>query len=71
MLSILVTIGVVSSMKMKGTVGLALGAQAMLTTALGGTMMLFYYLICDRSLLAGAAKGVVAEGFAAAKKEHM
>jgi len=65
-LSVLVTIGVVGAFKMKGAVGLALGAQAMITAALGGTMMLFYYLICDRALLAGAAKGVVAEGFAQA-----
>jgi len=53
-LAVLVTIGVVSTFKMKGATGLALGAQAMLTAALGGTMMLFYYLICDRALLSAA-----------------
>lgn len=50
-LSVLVTIGVIGAFKLKGATGLALGAQAIITTALGGTMMLFYYLICDRALL--------------------
>lgn len=48
--SVLMTVGIMTS-KLRGTLGIALGAQAMLTTLIGGTMMLFYYLICDRALL--------------------
>ena len=62
-LSVLVTVGVLSTFKLKGATGLALGAQAALTTALGGTMMLFYYLICDRALLSGTVKTVTSENF--------
>lgn len=50
-LSVLMTVGVLTSTKLKGSLGLALGTQAILTTLIGGTMMLFYYLICDRALL--------------------
>lgn len=53
--SILATIGVFSYMKKLGGAGIALGIQGLITTALGGTIMLFYYLICDRALLANAA----------------
>jgi hypothetical protein len=49
-LSILATIGVMAS-KVKGMLGVALGTQAIVTTLIGGTMMLFYYLVCDRALL--------------------
>jgi hypothetical protein len=59
-LSILMTIGVLTSTKLRGTLGLALGMQALLTTFIGGTMMLFYYLVCDRALL---AKQPATEGF--------
>ena len=48
--SVLMTIGIMSS-RVKGTLGIALGAQAFVTTLIGGTMMLFYYLVCDRALL--------------------
>ena len=50
-LSIIMTITIIVHMRMKGPVGLALGTQAIITTLLGGVMMLFQYLICDRALL--------------------
>jgi hypothetical protein len=53
--SILFTIGVFTYSKKMGPMGVALGFQGLITTALGGVMMLFYYLICDRALLARAA----------------
>lgn len=40
------------SMKKMGAVALPLAIQAFLVTGLAATMMLFYYLICDRALLA-------------------
>jgi len=70
-LSILVMVGVLSTFKLKGATGLALGAQALLTTALGGTMMLFYYLICDRALLSGAVQTVTSESFMSKDEKKM
>jgi len=57
-LSLLFTIGVFSYSKKMGKMGIVMGFQALLTTALGGIMMLFYYLICDRALLGKAVKDV-------------
>jgi hypothetical protein len=54
-LSILATVGVFGLTKKLGSAGIALGIQGLIMTAIGGTMMLFYYLICDRALLARAA----------------
>ena len=54
-LSILATVGVFSFTKKLGSAGVAIGLQGLIMTAIGGTMMLFYYLICDRALLAKAA----------------
>jgi len=51
-LSILMTVGIMTQSKLRGALGIALGAQAAVTTLIGGTMMLFYYLVCDRALLA-------------------
>ena len=53
--SIISTIGIFSVSKKLGGAGIALGIQSLIITALGGTAMLFYYLICDRALLAHAA----------------
>jgi hypothetical protein len=58
--SVLMTLGIMTSTKLKGALGIALGAQAILTTLIGGTMMLFYYLVCDRALL---SKKTQNEGF--------
>jgi hypothetical protein len=55
--SVLMTVGIMSNSKLRGALGIALGGQAMLTTLIGGTMMLFYYLICDRALLAHGKEG--------------
>lgn len=57
-LSLLFTIGVFSYSKKMGKMGVAMGIQALLTTFLGGVIMLFYYLICDRALLAKAVHDV-------------
>jgi len=47
-ISLLFTVGLLSYSK---KIGIAVGLQALLTTALGGVLMLFYYLICDRALI--------------------
>jgi hypothetical protein len=53
--SLLFTIGLFTYSKKMGPMGMALGVQGLITTAIGGVMMLFYYLICDRALLGKAA----------------
>lgn len=54
-ISILATIGSFTFAKKLGPAGLAIGIQSLIMTGLGGTAVLFYYLICDRALLAHAA----------------
>ncbi len=49
--SVLATVGVFGFMKKIGPAAIGMGIQGMITTALAGTMFLFYYLICDRALL--------------------
>ena len=54
-LSILTVFGLFSYGKNMGNFGMIIGVQGILTSLIAGTMMLFYYLICDRALLAGKA----------------
>lgn len=49
-LSILAIVGILLSMKIT-PVSVALIANGFLTSLIGSTMMLFFYLICDRALL--------------------
>ena len=57
-LSLLFTIGVFSYSKKMGKMGIVMGIQALFTTLLGGVIMLFYYLICDRALLGKAVQDI-------------
>ena len=50
-LSIISVIGTAVSAKVSSPIAMSLLANAILTSLIGGTMMLFYYLICDRALL--------------------
>jgi len=50
-LSLAVTVGAIGYSKKMGTAGVLLGLQGVITTLLGGTAMLFYYLVCDRALI--------------------
>jgi hypothetical protein len=50
-LSIVSLIGTALSMKTTTPLAVALLSNAMLTSLIGGTMVLFHYLICDRALL--------------------
>jgi hypothetical protein len=56
-LSLLTVIGLFNFGKNMGNFGLMIGIQGILTSLIAGTMMLFYYLLCDRALLAGKQKG--------------
>ena len=51
-LAVLGFFAVVMNFKKLGAGGLAMAFQGLLVGALTGTTMLFYYLICDRALLA-------------------
>lgn len=57
-LSIISVIGTALSMKSTPPIMMALVANGVLTSLIGGTMMLFYYLICDRSLLAKQPRSI-------------
>ena len=57
-LCLLFTIGVFSNSKKMGKLGTIIGFNGLLTTFIGGTLMLFYYLICDRALLGKAVQDV-------------
>jgi hypothetical protein len=53
-LSIISVIGTAMSAKANTPLLMSLLANSILTSLIGGTMMLFYYLICDRALLSKA-----------------
>ncbi len=57
-LSVLTVFGIFNFGKNMGNFGLVVGLQGIITSLLAGTMMLFYYLVCDRALLAGKSKEV-------------
>jgi len=55
-LSIITLIGTAMTMKPNSPMMFPLFANIILTSLIGGTMMLFYYLVCDRALLAKETK---------------
>ena len=57
-LSIITVIGTALSAKVTTPLLMSLLANGILTSLIGGTMMLFYYLICDRALLANTQESV-------------
>jgi hypothetical protein len=68
-LSLLGTVGLFAYAKKLGGAGVALGLQGVVVTLIGATMMLFYYLICDRALLAKGAAAAAKEGFEAQRRQ--
>ena len=50
-LSVVTVLGTALSMKVTSPMMFPLLANGILTSLIGGTMMLFYYLVCDRALL--------------------
>ena len=59
-LSILATIGVFTFTKKLGAAGIAIGLQGVIMTIIPGVFTLFYYIICDRALLATKKQDVKA-----------
>jgi len=55
-LAIITTIGSVFVAKKLGWAGVALSAQAIITSLLAGSFAMFYYIICDRALLIKATE---------------
>jgi uncharacterized membrane protein len=60
-LALLTTVGLFSMTKKMGGAGIAGGIGYLLMMALAATQALFFYLICDRSLLKGAVEAFVAK----------
>ncbi len=60
-LALITTFGVFSFGKQMGNFGIVLGIQSIITFLMAATFALFYYLICDRALLAGK-KGTEQKG---------
>ena len=58
-LSLIGTIGLFGLSKKLGGAGIGAGIGYLLMTVLAGTQALFFYLICDRSLLKGAVEAFV------------
>jgi hypothetical protein len=50
--SVVAAIATVFNMKKLGAAGLFMAIQGLIITAIPGIMMMFYYIICDRALLA-------------------
>ena len=57
-LSVISTIGVFVYSKKLGAAGIAMAIQGLVLSALGATLTLFYYLICDRALIGKAVQDV-------------
>ncbi len=55
-ISLIATIGTLFNMKKMGAAGIFMALQAVIITAIPGVMMMFYYIICDRALLAQQAE---------------
>ncbi len=53
-LALLVMLGGFSVLKKMGVAGIAAGASNLLVMLFAGTQALFFYLICDRALIAGS-----------------
>jgi hypothetical protein len=51
-LSLVAMIGTFVSIKKLGAAGVFMALQGIIITAIPGVMMMFYYIICDRALLA-------------------
>ncbi len=54
--SVVAAIATLFNMKKLGAGGFFMAIQGLIITAIPGIMMMFYYIICDRALLAGQAE---------------
>jgi hypothetical protein len=67
-LALLVTIGTFISIKKLDFAGVMIILQPLITLLLATAFMMFYYIICDRTLMAKVSETVVQEGFAEQKR---
>jgi hypothetical protein len=68
-LALLLTIGTFFSIKKLDFFSLMVALQPIITLLLATAFMMFYYIICDRSLMAKVSESVVQEGFES--RRHM
>ena len=65
LMALFLTIGTFFSLKKIDFFGVMIVLQPVITLLLATAFMMFYYIICDRSLLAKVSESVVQEGFEA------
>jgi hypothetical protein len=61
-MALLSTVGSLFYMKKLGFSGVALAIQGLLMSGVAATMMLFFYLMCDRSLITKTIKQAIEGG---------
>jgi hypothetical protein len=67
-LALLLTVGTFFSVKKLDFFGVMVILQPVITLLLATAFMMFYYIICDRSLLSKVSESVVQEGFEGKRK---
>jgi glucan phosphoethanolaminetransferase (alkaline phosphatase superfamily) len=67
LMALFLTIGTFFSIKKLDFFGVMVVLQPFITLLLATAFMMFYYIICDRSLLAKVSESVVQEGFEGGK----
>jgi hypothetical protein len=67
-LALFLVIGTFMSLKTVDFFSVMIGLQPVITLLLATTFMMFYYVICDRALLAKVSQSVTQEGFSAMKE---
>lgn len=67
-LALLITVGTFISIKKLDFAGVMIILQPLITLLIATSFMMFYYIICDRSLMSKVSETVVQEGFAEQKR---
>ena len=69
-LALLLAIGTFASVKKLDFFGVMLVLQPVITLLLATAFMMFYYILCDRSLISKVSETVVKEGFEAKRSAN-
>jgi hypothetical protein len=67
LMALFLTVGTFFSLKKLDFFGVMVVLQPLITLLLATAFMMFYYIICDRSLIAKVSESVVQEGFEGGK----
>lgn len=67
-LALLLAVGTFMSIKKLDLFGVMIVLQPVITLLIATAFMMFYYIICDRALLAKVSQSVAKEGFTAMKE---